>query len=116
MGRWVAAGKERTDAFLAFAADGTYTGCNGSRGRYALGKHGRLLATVGPTTLIGCDGAPRPRLDASGRPRRPGWRAARTAQRAGPRPGAPSPLTDAAYRGWLAHAHAQRTEQAVTER
>ncbi len=59
--RWVPRGAEQTKAELLFAADGRYSGsdgCNGAAGRYALGSRGRLLATSGPSTLIGCNGAP----------------------------------------------------------
>lgn len=60
-GRWIPVGKQNTNAFLAFAADRTYTGsdgCNTAGGRYAVGGGGRLLATAGPSTLADCDGAP----------------------------------------------------------
>jgi len=60
-GRWIPVGKQDANTFLDFAADGTYSGsdgCNSTGGRYALGRRGRLLATTGPTTAVGCDGAP----------------------------------------------------------
>ncbi|WP_193509930.1 META domain-containing protein [Cryobacterium sp. BB736] len=62
VGRWLPIGAgEGTDAFIEFAADGSYTGsdgCNGSQGRWAVGADGEWLATAGPSTLIACDGAP----------------------------------------------------------
>lgn len=62
VGRWLPIGAgEGTDAFIEFAADGSYTGsdgCNGSQGRWAVGADGEWLATSGPSTLIACDGAP----------------------------------------------------------
>jgi hypothetical protein len=42
---------------LELRADGTWTssdGCNGSGGRWAAGDGGRVLATVGGSTLVGC--------------------------------------------------------------
>lgn len=60
-GRWIPVGKQETNAFLAFAGDGTYRGsdgCNSAGGRYALGDRGRLLATTGASSSVGCDGAP----------------------------------------------------------
>lgn len=59
--RWRPVGVANEEAHLRFAADGSYTGsdgCNGQGGRYVLGSAGRFLATSGPQTLIGCDGAP----------------------------------------------------------
>lgn len=50
-----------SQAHLAFRADGRWLGsdgCNGHGGRYVLGREGRLLSTGGPSTLIGCKGAP----------------------------------------------------------
>lgn len=50
-----------SEAHLAFQEDGRWLGsdgCNGQGGRYVLGREGRLLSTVGGSTLIGCSGAP----------------------------------------------------------
>ena len=50
-----------SEAHLAFQEVGRWLGsdgCNGQGGRYVLGRGGRLLSTGGPSTLIGCDGAP----------------------------------------------------------
>lgn len=47
--------------YLEFDKDGTWTGsdgCNGSGGAWALVSGGELVSTSGPSTLIGCDGAP----------------------------------------------------------
>ena len=68
MGRWLPLPKDRPErssdaAFVAFDSSGTYKGsdgCNGSGGRYVLGEDGLILATTGPTTLIGCDNSPLP--------------------------------------------------------
>lgn len=59
--RWRPVGVQNAEAHLLFAADGGFTGsdgCNGQSGRWTLGAAGRLLATSGPQTLIGCEGAP----------------------------------------------------------
>lgn len=59
-GRWVPA-TGATTPFIEFRDDGSWTGsdgCNGNGGRWATGPGGTLLATTGPSTLIGCDGAP----------------------------------------------------------
>jgi hypothetical protein len=48
-------------AFVAFDAAGRWhgsDGCNGSGGAFAFGSGGRLLATSGLSTLIGCSGSP----------------------------------------------------------
>ena len=48
-------------AFVSFDASGQWHGsdsCNGGGGGYALGSGGRLLATEGNVTLIGCSGSP----------------------------------------------------------
>lgn len=62
--RWVPAqAAPGSKAFVAFAADGTWTGsdgCNRAGGRYVLGAGGRLPATSGPQTLIGCENSPAP--------------------------------------------------------
>lgn len=60
--RWVPQGaRAGTRAFVEFAADGSWhgsDGCNGKGGRYVLGAAGRLLATGGPQTLVGCENSP----------------------------------------------------------
>jgi len=60
-GRWDAVGQFNTEPFIEFNADGSWVGsdgCNGVTGAWAMGDDGRLLATVGPQTLIGCEGVP----------------------------------------------------------
>jgi hypothetical protein len=63
-GKWVpVAYSVATDPHVKFTADGTWTGsdgCNGGSGRWAVGAAGEFLATSGPSTLIGCEGAPVP--------------------------------------------------------
>lgn len=63
-GKWVpVAYAVSTAPHVVFARDGTWTGsdgCNGSQGRWAVGAGGEFLATSGPSTLIGCEGAPVP--------------------------------------------------------
>ncbi|HEY9497843.1 MAG TPA: hypothetical protein VIQ78_02335 [Terrimesophilobacter sp.] len=63
-GKWVpVAYSVSTDPHATFAADGTWTGsdgCNGGSGRWVVGAGGEFLATSGPSTLIGCEGAPVP--------------------------------------------------------
>jgi hypothetical protein len=63
-GKWVpVAYAVSTDPHVLFEADGTWTGsdgCNGGQGRWAVGAAGEFLATSGPSTLIGCEGAPVP--------------------------------------------------------
>lgn len=63
-GRWVpVAFTGATDPHVDFAADGSWEGsdgCNGAGGRWASGLDGEFLATSGPSTLIGCEGAPVP--------------------------------------------------------
>ena len=52
-----------TDPHALFAGDGTWSGsdgCNAAEGRWAVDPAGALLATVGPMTQIGCEGAPVP--------------------------------------------------------
>lgn len=60
VGRWVPAeGAFSTDPHAVMDEDGTWTGsdgCNGAAGRWTVGGAGSLLATSGPSTLIGCDG------------------------------------------------------------
>lgn len=62
LGRWVPFGQALpTDPFIDFHSDGTYEmtdGCNEGSGRWLVVEDGRLLATTGPHTLIGCEGAP----------------------------------------------------------
>lgn len=63
-GKWVpVAYAVSTDPHVLFEAGGTWTGsdgCNGGQGRWAVGEGGEFLATAGPSTLIGCEGAPVP--------------------------------------------------------
>lgn len=63
-GRWVpVAYVVATDPHVLFEADGIWTGsdgCNGGSGRWLIGDEGEFLATSGPSTLIGCEGAPVP--------------------------------------------------------
>lgn len=63
-GKWVpVAYATSTDPHVLFEADGTWTGsdgCNGGSGRWLIGDNGDFLATSGPSTLIGCEGAPVP--------------------------------------------------------
>ncbi len=63
-GKWVpVAYAVSTDPHVLFEADGTWSGsdgCNGGQGRWAVGPEGEFLATSGPSTLIGCEGAPVP--------------------------------------------------------
>lgn len=62
LGRWVPeSGAAESDSHLLVDEDGTYSasdGCNGSGGAWALGGAGRVLATSGLSTAIGCDGQP----------------------------------------------------------
>lgn len=57
--RWRPVGVER-EAHLPVTADGWSgsDGCNGQGGSWTLGGAGRLLATSGPQTIIGGEGAP----------------------------------------------------------
>lgn len=61
-GRWVPVDKKiPTEPFVMFDEDGSWEGsdgCNGLGGRWVLSTDGEFLATDGPTTLIGCEGAP----------------------------------------------------------
>lgn len=59
-----------TDPHVLFAQDGTWSGsdgCNGGDGRWTVDNAGALLATVGPMTQIGCEGAPVPTWVATAR-------------------------------------------------
>jgi hypothetical protein len=61
--RWVRTGHPTSSAFVRFDGDGSYSGsdgCNGQGGRYVLGPGGIVLATSGPSTLIGCENSPLP--------------------------------------------------------
>ena len=62
LGRWVPLGHARPgEVHVEFAAEGAWTGsdrCNGLGGRWRLGAGGAVLATGGPTTLIGCQNIP----------------------------------------------------------
>lgn len=64
VGLWVAdVPSTEQEPHVELLADGTYSGsdgCNGAAGRWALGGAGRILATSGPMTAIGCEGAPVP--------------------------------------------------------
>jgi len=63
IGRWVPAAEVVHDPHVIVDADGTWTGsdgCNGSRGRWLSPRAGLLLATSGPSTLIGCEGSAEP--------------------------------------------------------
>ena len=70
-GRWVPADRSfDTHPQVTFDADGSWTGsdgCNGSKGRWAVDDHGRLLTTSGFSTEIGCAGAPVPSWVATAR-------------------------------------------------
>jgi hypothetical protein len=65
VGRWVPDGVGTVHRpqvpFLRLDADGSWTssdGCNGSMGRWTAGSDGRVLATSGYMTLIGCHNVP----------------------------------------------------------
>jgi hypothetical protein len=64
LGRWEPAqGRAGSPkpAYLEFTDDGAWRGsdgCNGQGGRWVAGDQGALLATSGPSTLIGCDNVP----------------------------------------------------------
>jgi hypothetical protein len=63
LGRWHALGPKagNSKAYVAFRADGTWTGsdgCNGIGGRFAVGPAGELLVTQGGQTLVGCGNSP----------------------------------------------------------
>jgi hypothetical protein len=64
-GRWVPTGADDVARprvpFLRLDADGSWTssdGCNGSLGRWTAGDDGRVLATSGASTAIGCHNIP----------------------------------------------------------
>lgn len=61
-GRWIPAGKAiKTDPHVVFESAGPWRGtdgCNTMKGRWAIGDSGAMIATVGPTTMIACKGAP----------------------------------------------------------
>jgi hypothetical protein len=61
VGRWLPDGVDAVERpklpFLRLDADGSWTssdGCNGSMGRWTVGSDGRVLATGGVKTAIGC--------------------------------------------------------------
>lgn len=61
LGTWVPTDGRPSNAHVSFGTDGSYAGsdgCNGSGGRYLVGPAGIVLATGGPTTLIGCENSP----------------------------------------------------------
>lgn len=60
LGRWVPQQATQSEPSAEFDDDGTWRGsdgCNGAAGRWMAGENGELIATGGPMTLIGCDGA-----------------------------------------------------------
>lgn len=61
-GRWVPAGATyATDPHVVLREDGSWTasdGCNAGAGHWAVQEGGRLVGTAGPSTAIGCEGAP----------------------------------------------------------
>jgi hypothetical protein len=60
-GRWVPVGDRAPEVYVELGADGHWNGsdgCNGTSGRWVVGPAGALLATSGPTTLVGCAGVP----------------------------------------------------------
>ncbi|GAB3036101.1 hypothetical protein GCM10027052_12820 [Parafrigoribacterium mesophilum] len=64
LGTWVpVAYAVKTNPHVTFTDNGRWTGsdgCNGAQGRWVVGRDGELLTTSGPSTLIGCEGAPVP--------------------------------------------------------
>jgi hypothetical protein len=59
--RWVPLAARPTKAYVSFQDDARWRGsdgCNGVGGAFLLGHDGRLLATVGGSTLIGCVNSP----------------------------------------------------------
>lgn len=65
LGKWVPYPKRQyrdgKTPYLDFNKDGSWSGsdgCNGSGGPWALASGGEVVTTSGPSTLIGCDGAP----------------------------------------------------------
>lgn len=62
VGRWVPLRPASTDPHAVFLQDGTWQGsdgCNGGSGRWSV-TQGQFLGTSGPSTAIGCEGAPVP--------------------------------------------------------
>lgn len=66
VGRWVQVDVDRAypeyvdEPFAEFQDDRGWSGtdgCNGAQGRWTVDRNGVLLATAGPSTAIGCDGA-----------------------------------------------------------
>jgi len=60
VGRWAPTGRVANAPFVELADDGTWQGsdgCNASGGSWGADSGGRLLATSGISTMIGCDGA-----------------------------------------------------------
>jgi hypothetical protein len=63
IGRWTPAPARNAEAQLEVRADAEWTGtdgCNGAYGRWRAGPDGLVMATSGPTTLIGCLADPTP--------------------------------------------------------
>jgi hypothetical protein len=65
VGRWAPDGADAVQRpklpFLELDAEGSWTssdGCNGSMGRWTVGDDGRVLATSGASTAIGCHNVP----------------------------------------------------------
>ncbi|MEU8263137.1 hypothetical protein AB0C02_21200 [Micromonospora sp. NPDC048999] len=64
LGRWVPADGRRDGPqapYVELRDDGEWQGsdgCNGQSGRWVAGPDGAVLATAGPSTLIGCDNVP----------------------------------------------------------
>jgi heat shock protein HslJ len=62
VGTWLPAdGQAGGRAYVALAADGTWTGsdgCNGTRGTWHGGPDDGFTATAGPSTKIGCENVP----------------------------------------------------------
>ncbi|MBF9135052.1 hypothetical protein I0C86_39945 [Plantactinospora sp. S1510] len=59
--RWVPIGGRAPKAYVELGADGGWSGsdgCNGTSGRWVAGPAGALLATTGPSTLVGCASVP----------------------------------------------------------
>lgn len=57
-GRWAPVGATNNRAYLGLQANGWYEGsdgCNDQGGRWTIDRDGRLLATGGPQTHVGCD-------------------------------------------------------------
>lgn len=66
VGRWIATGSPvATDPYVVLSDDSTWTGsdgCNVVTGRWALDTEGWFVVVSGPSTAMGCDGAPLPDL------------------------------------------------------